>query len=606
MRSESQAPSAGRVLLLGRPRVELAVGGQQPQRQPRGRKSWALLARVGLAERAVSRRDLAAVLFADADDPLAALRWSLAEVRASLSCSELLRGDPLSLPADMVWLDVRASADGSLPDAALGRILLDGIELGDCAEFTGWLLTARARCARRSQAELRERALQSLAEGDSARAVDLASRAARLDALDEPAQELFLQALVADGQARLAQAQLAVCEATFAREGVVASAALRAAAQDHPARTSGMRASVVAASLLAAGQAALDAGAVDAGVETLRRAAEDAARANEPNLETRVLRALGSALVHAVRGRDGEGALVLHRALRAARVADDPAATADILRELAFVDLQAGRHDSADRALAEANRLATASADPALLADIRAIEGMNAADRGRHHAASALLTEAAAQAAAAGRFRRQAWALGVLGRSLLLLGQVDEARRTAEASMAIVRTQQWNAFLPWPQAIHAECLATTGDADAACAEAEQSFALACELGDPCWEGMAARVLGMLAWRSGDHDQAETWLRAARQRSDRVTDRYVWVSGYVRLAQLNVAAQHHPARAVAAAAELYEFAMRTDLPEFQAWALIHRSGPGDAELARELACAVDNPALHARIEKLGCQ
>jgi len=45
---------------------------------------------------------------------------------------------------------------------------------------------------------------------------------------------------------------------------------------------------------------------------------------------------------------------VLHRALLAARAADRPALAADILRELAFADVQAGRHASADRALREA------------------------------------------------------------------------------------------------------------------------------------------------------------------------------------------------------------------------------------------------------------
>jgi hypothetical protein len=70
-------------------------------------------------------------------------------------------------------------------------------------------------------------------------------------------------------------------------------------------------------------------------VETLRRAAEEAARARDPALEADVLAALGSALVHAVRGFDG------------ARTARRPGVAAGILRALAFVDLPAGRHASA-------------------------------------------------------------------------------------------------------------------------------------------------------------------------------------------------------------------------------------------------------------------
>lgn len=74
-------------------------------------------------------------------------------------------------------------------------------------------------------------------------------------------------------------------------------------------------------------------------------------------------RALGSALVHAVRGLDGEGAVVLNRALAAARTAGSRPLTAEILRELAFADLQAGRHASAARALREASAQAEAVGD---------------------------------------------------------------------------------------------------------------------------------------------------------------------------------------------------------------------------------------------------
>ena len=59
-----------RVRLLGPPRIETAAG--QPTRAPRGQKSWALLARLALADRPMARSELAAELFAEADDPLSA------------------------------------------------------------------------------------------------------------------------------------------------------------------------------------------------------------------------------------------------------------------------------------------------------------------------------------------------------------------------------------------------------------------------------------------------------------------------------------------------------------------------------------------------------
>ena len=358
-----------RARLLGSPRIE---DNGQPCPPPRGLKSWAVLARVALAGRPVGRRELAGELFGEADDPLGALRWSLADLRRSFGLPSLLCGDPLSLSPGELWVDVRALEDGSLPVEDIGGGLLEGIELRNCPGFDTWLLLARLDCAARGREELRRRALSLLAAGEAGAAMAAAGRAAGLDPLDEGAQELFLRVLVAAGRGGLASAHLASCEALFAREGLVPSPALRSAARDPGlAPRPRMRAGVVAASLLRAGTAALDAGAVDAGVETLRRAAAEAGRAADPAIQAEVLRALGGALVHAVRGSDGEGAVVLHRALLAARTADRPALVADILRELAFVDVQAGRHTSADRALREASQ--HACGDPGLLAGILAI-----------------------------------------------------------------------------------------------------------------------------------------------------------------------------------------------------------------------------------------
>jgi DNA-binding SARP family transcriptional activator len=592
-----------RVRLLGQPRIDSDGPACPP---PRGLKTWAVLARVALAERPVGRRELAGELFGEADDPLGALRWCLADLRRSLARPALLRGDPLGLSPGELWLDVQALQDGSLPAGDMGGDLLEGIELQNCPRFGTWLLLARLHCAARLREELHRHALSMLAAGDAEAAVATAGHGARLDPLDEGAQELFLRALVAAGRGALASAHLASCEMTFAREGLVPSPALRSAA-GHPGLPPGsrIRAGVVAAALLQAGTAALDAGATDAGVETLRRAAQEAGRAADPAVQADVLRALGSALVHAVRGFDGEGALALHRALRAARTAGKPALVADILRELAFVDVQAGRHTSADRALQEASSQA-AGGGPALMAGILAMRGMNDADRGRHGTAAALLAESADVARRAGRGRQEAWSQGVLARSLLLAGQVQPARAAAERSIAVAQRERWNAFLPWPQVLRAQCLAEAGRWDEAGEDAEHAFALACELGDPCWEGMAGRVLGLLALHAGDLAGAQSWLADARHRCDRVPDRYVWVSAYIGLAQLEAAARQDPGLAGPAAARLCEHAVRSDLPEFLAWALVYQAEAGDRAkipLARTAADGVTNPHLQARVQAL---
>jgi DNA-binding SARP family transcriptional activator len=590
-----------RVRLLGHPRIEDEAG--QPRQHPRGQKSWALLARVALSDRPVTRAALAAELFADADDPLGALRWSLSDLRRSCSDPRMLRGDPVRLPAGSLWLDVWELQEGSLPPDEIGGTLLAGVEPRNCPAFDVWLMLARGRCAARSAQELRQAVLRLLAADEAESAAELAGRAAAADPLDEGAQELFLRSMVAAGHPARAAVHLAACEATFGREGIVPSPALRAAARPPAtAPRAGVRATVAAASLLRAGTAALDAGSADAGVETLRRAAEEAEHADDPLLQADILRALGSALVHAVRGFDGEGAVVLHRAIGLARTAGSQRLTADILRELAFAELQAGRHALAARALEEASAQAEAVDDPALTAGVLAISGMNAADQGRHGAAVQLLRESEQCARTAGTRRQEAWSAGVMARSLLLGGNLDLATDAAERSIAICDRDRWNAFLPWPQALRSHCLAAAGRWKEARDDAEQSYALACQLGDPCWEGIAGRAMALVAMQAGDGAAAQEWITDARRRCDRVPDRYVWVSGFVGLGQLEIAARQQPDRVLPLARRLYRDALAADLPEFIAWALIYQADAGDREcvpLARALAREVASPELQAR-------
>jgi len=338
----------------------------------------------------------------------------------------------------------------------------------------------------------------------------------------------------------------------------------------------------------------------------LRRAAEEAERAEDRLLHADVLRTLGSALVHSVRGFDGEGAVVLHRALATAKAAGSTSLVAEILRELAFVDVQAGRHASADRALREATTAAETVGDPALWAGLLAIRGMNEADLGRHEIAAGLLTESAQTARSAGRRRQEAWSTGVLARSLLLAGRVEQARAAAERSIDICDRDRWNAFLPWPQALRAHCLAADGQWDQARDDAEQAFALACQLGDPCWEGMAGRAIALVALHDGGGTVAMEWVTDAQRRSDRVSDRYVWVSGYVTLAHLEIAARLQPDLVLPLARRLYQDAVRADLPEFTAWALIYQAEAGDTAqlpLARAVASQVVSPALQERAAAL---
>src|SRR5215213_4691916 len=92
-----------------------------------------LPAYVLLAERPPGRKPIAELLFADADDPLGALRWTLAELRRTLGLSDLLGGDPINANlGDQVQVDlhhvVNEQAD---PDAllAVDGELLAGLDI---------------------------------------------------------------------------------------------------------------------------------------------------------------------------------------------------------------------------------------------------------------------------------------------------------------------------------------------------------------------------------------------------------------------------------------------------------------------------------------------
>src|SRR4051794_12440297 len=93
------------VRLLGHPEIE-CDGVVVPMR---GNKSWAVLAVLLLSPGPISRQRIAALLFDQADDPLRALRWNLAQIRRSLGPDTLVEGDPVDLrlaPSTIVDLEV--------------------------------------------------------------------------------------------------------------------------------------------------------------------------------------------------------------------------------------------------------------------------------------------------------------------------------------------------------------------------------------------------------------------------------------------------------------------------------------------------------------------
>jgi hypothetical protein len=138
-----------------------------------------------------------------------------------------------------------------------------------------------------------------------------------------------------------------------------------------------------------------------------------------------------------------------------------------------------------------------------------------------------------------------------------------------------------------------------GNVDAASAAYEHAHALALQLGDPCWEGCAARGLGLVAAHRGDAAAALQWTTEARQRCVRLSDAYLWVEGYCLDALCALAVEHRLVEAAQWIDDLEALATRTGMRELIARAYAYRGQLGDrdaAEAARILAAEVDNPAL----------
>ncbi|GAA0966763.1 hypothetical protein GCM10009555_009490 [Acrocarpospora macrocephala] len=226
------------IRLLGPPAIER---DGLPVRPPRGRKTWALLGYLLLAERPPSRRRLASLLFGDAEDPLGALRWSLAELRRAIGVPGLLTGDPVTvrygaeLNVDIPLLT------GELADPAplleFGGELLEGLHVTSSPEFESWLLVERRRVSATVEARLRQAAATLLAEGRAREALAYAGRAVAGNPLEEANHELLVRSLAGMGDRAGALRQVAICQDTLRRElGVEASTALRAAAAVAPRR----------------------------------------------------------------------------------------------------------------------------------------------------------------------------------------------------------------------------------------------------------------------------------------------------------------------------------------------------------------------------------
>ncbi len=587
------------IRVLGKPVIERdGVIGPAP----RGHKTWVLLAALILAHRAVSRAWAAEVLFANADDPRAALRWSIAELRRKLGDAATLQGDPLTVRfAAGTTVDLLDEAPQEALRLVVGhRIarLLEGVELPDLPDGEQWLARSRETCRRRVVTRLIAAAETSLAQGASSEAVMAADALVADDPLDEARHLLLVRALAATGDRAAAVAAVQRCQAVLMRElGVAASPVLLAAACV-PARAPVElvdRDRILSRTLLEAARSALASGAVQVGLAHLADAEAAAHRSSDELLLSEVLFARGSAVVHAVASSDSQAREDLRRSAALAIAGGRPTAAASALRELAFARASA-RHPL-DGLLARAEALS--DDDPAEHAAVLGIRAFARLDDGRYTLALADFTASMRSAEAAGAGRQLAWAWTLRARAHLQRGDLAAAGDDLSGAAHLVQELRWTAFVPFVRAQQGMLAVRENRLGDAADLIASGWTTATLTGDRCWLSLLAQVAGLVAAGQGRPQEALTVLADAYAAQDRTLDRCRWIDASLLDSLVAVAAAVDPARAMRAAVRLGEVAERDRMPEYAFRSAAWRLQLGDTQ-ARAKALAtledVDNPAL----------
>ena len=195
--------------------------------------------------------------------------------------------------------------------------------------------------------------------------------------------------------------------------------------------------------------------------------------------------------------------------------------------------------------------------------------------------------------------------MSLIGRLHHLRGWDTEARRVLETCLGLVRDERWTAFSPWPETLLADIDLADQRTEAARDRYVHAFALACQLGDPCWEGVAAKGLAMVQSQAGDPAEALTWLIDAHARCTRWPDAYQWVHASVLDVTADLLIEIHHERGADCVEQFASLASRTGMAEFVIRSHIHRARLGQAgalEAAAIGVAQVDNPVLDTLVQE----
>lgn len=597
------AAMALEIRLLGTPMI-LRDGTPLPP--PRGAKAWALLAYLLLEPTGRNRVRLSSMLFGDADDPLASLRWNLNALRRAVGDAQTFRGDPVDpmLP-EGTRVDIAVLRSGSWPDAlelaGLGLELLDGVSVNGGPGFDAWLAAERRRVAGDSCAALRGSALARLAGGDGPDASELAARLLSIDPYDEASHELLVRSLMAEGRDTEARAHLDRAVRLIRDElGADPSAELLGAC-DPPPDTSPVPSAHSINAAMETGFAAVLAGQAS-GLRTLRRAVQDARALGDDAMVLRTMLLSGIALSFTESvGGEGEAAS-MHEAIALAERVGSPRLLARAYRGLAYSEYWRAHYDRAHVLVDQAEVLA--EDDRRETARLLTLRGAILTETAHYPEALACLEEALTLLDPQRLPGETSFALTMIGRLQLLRGSLDKAAASLTPASLLVRSH-WTSLVPWVESFLGDVALQRGEVADAGRLFEHAFAVACQLhGRGRCQTLSARGLGSLNAMKGDINAAVHWYDVARTRGPHVPDYFAWFKAYALEALCDLAVARHLPGATTWITALEESAGRRGMRDLHARALYHRGRLGDeraTEAARALASDIDSPALHELLD-----
>lgn len=519
------------IRLLGPP----SIAGKVAARAMPGWKPWGLLAHLLLADTPLTRPQLSELLWPAADDPGAALRWALFQVRKAIGPASTVTEVEGRLVLDRASISVDALRllEGDLTPAEIDEIgsgtLLENLHFAEAPNFELWLGIEQARLASALSSALRWAATLSVSI-NSDRALRFVERLLGMDPFDDAAHELAVEIHLTRGDGRAAQAHLDRVTNLYRSElGAEPPARLKRPIDraNHPVANPLIDHATSARAMLDVAQSRLTAGDYEGAHDAASRASASGAASGNRLLEAQALTVLAEGLVHGRRGQDREAIGLLDRALRFATEAGAISLAADIERELGYVAFLTAEYGAAESALRRSLSLARQAGDQRRAGRALTMLGACLSDQGATLAAEATITEALVLLDAAGDRRWAAYALSYLVRVQVARGRADEAQSLAVLAIQHARDAGWHALIPFPMAFQGEALLLGGDSAAARETLGEALTMAREMDDPCWEALSLRGLALVEAAGGHDGEARDLMTRALSSCRRFPDIYRW-------------------------------------------------------------------------------